>query len=349
VSAPIVTTSAPDRENFFMSHLRSTLALATALAIAGCGGGGDSSGAGTPAPPTGPSDADRATAAAATAQSTTNACMPIRPFYWEIGDVNARQTSGFVGSTTDPTVYASSTVMSIASASKWLYATYFVQKQAGVLSASDVKFMNFTSGYVSFSICQQGQTVQQCVDSANNGDYTASADGKFSYGGGHMEKHASINGLGPLASGPLATEIRSQLGTDVALAYSQPQLAGGVVSSADDYARVLRKILAGSLKMHDVLGTNAVCTNPATCPTALNTPSPANESWHYSVGHWVEDDPVVGDGAFSSAGAFGFYPWIDAGKTRYGILARSSGTGSGFESVMCGRLIRKAYATATAQ
>ena len=91
------------------------------------------------------------------------------------------------------------------------------------------------------------------------------------------------------------------------------------------------------------LGTHAVCTNPATCPTALNTPSPANESWHYSVGHWVEDDPVVGDGAF------GFYPWIDAGKARSGILARSSGTGSGFESVMCVRLIRKAYATAVVQ
>jgi hypothetical protein len=332
-----------------MIQPRATFALALALAIAGCGGGGDSTGGGTTPAPAGPSDADRATAANTTAQSATNDCAPIRPFYWEIGDVNARQASGFVASATDPTVYASSTVMSIASASKWLYSTYFVQKQAGVLSADDVKFMNFTSGYISFSSCQQGQTVQQCVDAGTNGNYTAGADGRFSYGGGHMEKHASLNGLGALANGPLATEIRSQLGTDVALAYTEPQLAGGVVTSADAYATVLRKILAGSLKMHDALGTHAVCTNPATCPTALNTPSPANESWHYSVGHWVEDDPVVGDGAFSSAGAFGFYPWIDAGKTRYGILARSAGGGSGFESVMCGRLIRKAYATAVAQ
>ena len=329
--------------------LGTALALAAAMAIAGCGGGGDSTGSAAAPPPAGPTDADRAAAATTTAQSATNACAPIRPFYWEIGDVNARQTSGFVSSTTDPTVYASSTVMSIASASKWLYATYFVQKQGGVLSAADVKSMNFTSGYVSFSMCLQGQTVQQCVDYANNGDYTATADGKFSYGGGHMEKHASLNGLGALTNVPLAAEIRSQLGTDVALAYSQPQMAGGGVTSADDYARVLRKILAGSLKMRDALGTNAVCTNPATCPTALNTPSPANESWHYSVGHWVEDDPVVGDGAFSSAGAFGFYPWIDAGKTTYGIVARSSGTGSGFDSASCGRQIRKAWATAVPQ
>ena len=164
-----------------------------------------------------------------------------------------------------------------------------------------------------------------------------------------MEKHASLTGLGALANGPLATEIRSQLGSDVALAYSQPQLAGGGVTSADDYARVLRKILSGSLKMHDVLGTHAVCTNPLTCPTAANTPVPSTESWHYSIGHWVEDDPVVGDGAFSSAGAFGFYPWIDAGKTTYGIVARSSGAGEGFDSASCGRQIRKAWATAVPQ
>jgi len=312
-------------------------------ALVGCGGGGD-----TP-PPAGPSTADRATAASTTAQSAANACAPIRPFYWEVGDMNARLASGSVNSTSDPTVYTAATNMSIASASKWLYSSYVVQKQAGVLSASDIKFLTFQSGYTSFLICLQTQTVQQCVDYANNGDYTAADDGRFSYGGGHMEKHASLVGLGALANGPLAAEIRSQLGSDVALAYSQPQLAGGGVTSADDYARVLRKILSGSLKMHDALGTHAVCTNPASCATAVNTPVPASESWHYSIGHWVEDDPVVGDGAFSSAGAFGFYPWIDAGKTTYGIVARSSGTGSGFDSASCGRLIRKAWATGAAQ
>jgi hypothetical protein len=164
-----------------------------------------------------------------------------------------------------------------------------------------------------------------------------------------MEKHASLVGLGPLANGPLATEIQSQIGSDVLLAYSQPQLAGGIVSSAANYAIMLRKILAGTLKMHDLLGTNAVCTNPLTCPTAVNTPVPTTESWSYSIGHWVEDDPVVGDGAFSSAGSFGFYPWIDATKTLYGVLARSSASGSGYDSASCGRLIRKAWVTAVAQ
>ena len=65
--------------------------------------------------------------------------------------------------------------------------------------------------------------------------------------------------------------------------------------------------------------------------------------------HWVETDPLVGDGAFSSAGAFGFYPWVDAGKRFYGIVARQSLlSGSGFDSAFCGRLIRKAWLTGVA-
>ena len=90
-----------------------------------------------------------------------------------------------------------------------------------------------------------------------------------------------------------------------------------------------------------------MCTNLATCTSAVSTPVPSTESWHYSLGHWVEDDPAVGDGAFSSAGAFGFYPWVDASKTYYGVLAREDllGTGMGVESARCGRLIRKAWMT----
>ena len=327
-----------------IGHSGRIAALCAALVVSACGGGGDD-----PAPPAGLTSAARTAAASATAQADGNACAPIRPFYWEIGDRTAGLASGSVASATDPTVYTSASAMSIASASKWIYASYFVQRQAGVLTASDIKFLTFSSGYTSFSSCIPGQTVQACVDAGANGIHDPATDGEFFYGGGHMEKHASLIGLGPLGDAALATEMQAQIGTDVALAYSEPQLAGGVVTSADNYAVFLRKMLSGSLKMADLLESNAVCTNPQTCATALSTPTPAGESWHYSIGHWVEDDPAVGDGAFSSAGSFGFYPWIDAAKTTYGIVARRSSSGSGFDSVMCGRLIRKAWMSGVAQ
>lgn len=96
-----------------------------------------------------------------------------------------------------------------------------------------------------------------------------------------------------------------------------------------------------------------MCTNPDTCADAAYTPIPSNESWHDSLAYWVEDDPVVGDGSFSSPGAFGFYPWIDAGQTTYGVLARHANvsiTGDdpvAVQSVLCDRTIRQAWFTAT--
>lgn len=326
-----------------------TAAVLVALLLAGCGGGGASS-----APP--PLSLDqRSAAATATAQSTTNSCAPIEPFYWEIGDASQRLASGSVNAPGDGStpVYTASSIMSVASASKWIYAAYVVQKQGGVLSASDVSFLHFTSGYTNFSTCLPGQTVDACLNYLNNGVYDPATVGAFYYDGGHMEKHADLIGLGPLDDAGLAAEIQSRIGTDVAIAYSQPQLAGGVITSADAYGLFLRKMLDGTLILGRMLGDDAVCTNPATCPagTALYTPIPETESWHYSLGHWVEDDPNVGDGAFSSAGAFGFYPWIDATRTWYGIVARrdSGGNNDGYASAQCGRLIRKAWVSGAAQ
>ena len=162
------------------------------------------------------------------------------------------------------------------------------------LSASDIRFLNFRSGYTSFTSCSPSQTVGSCVAASTNGVYSATTDGKFLYDGGHMQQHASLMGLDALDNGTLAAEMETQLGTDVDIAYSQPQLAGGVR------------------------------TNPATCSGALGTPVPLTESWSYSLGHWVETDPAVGDGAFSSAGAFALLP---VGRCRQTLLRHRGASG----------------------
>jgi hypothetical protein len=334
--------------------MNKTLPELLALLFAGflvtaCGVGDDSSPSGNgggPIPPSGVTD-QRIQAATATAQNN-NFCTAIRPFYWEIGDRTAALVSGSVDSSASAITYTANTPMSIASASKWLYGSYVVQRRAGALTTDDYRYLNFQSGYTSFQECERDQTVAQCQAYQNNGVYTAANDGKFFYGGGHMQTHATLLGLGGMNNSLLSDEIRSQLGADVTLNYSQPQLAGGVFMSSSSYALALRKMLAGQLLMGSMLGAHPVCTNRLTCTAAVIAPIPLAESWHYSIGHWVEDDPAVGDGAFSSPGAFGFYPWIDASKTYYGVLARSA-IGSAFDSVDCGRLIRKAWVTGVAQ
>ncbi len=187
------------------------------------------------------------------------------------------KTSSSVVAAGNSTVYTANSVMPIASATKWLYSTYVAQLRSGAMTADDIQFLSFQSGYTNFNICLQGQTVNQCLMLGTNGDYTAGTLGKFFYDGGHMQKHASMNGLGSMDNAALATEFRSKLGNEVALGFSQPQLAGGIVSSAADYALVLRKMLSGQLQMLSLLGSHAVCTNPTTCTQALSTPSPSNE------------------------------------------------------------------------
>lgn len=297
--------------------------------------------------------ADRIQAAQTTAQSAA-ACQAAQPFYWEVGDARAVQASGQIGRNAP----SAQTKLQIASASKWIYGAYVAERRGGSLTQDDIRFLNFQSGYTEFRMCRQGQTVQECQGSMLNRHGAQDPDtvGRFYYSGGHMQQHAVLMGLGRLDNQGLALAIKRELGPVGAawdLDYSQPQLAGGAQSNAGDYGRFLRSMLAGELKLGRLLGAHPVCANPQTCPSeAIKTPIPLAETWHYSVGHWVEDDPRVGDGAFSSPGAFGFYPWIDAGRHYYGILAREEHKGillgdvdskPAVRSVDCGRLIRQAW------
>jgi len=328
------------------------LLLACSSALLAC-----SSDEGDPPPLEPPSSdiARRIAAASTTAQRPTGLCADIQPFYWEVGDRTGRLGSGSVAKPGNATTYTAQTQMPIASASKWIYGAYVAERRNGVLTADDIQFLSFRSGYTNFTLggCDNSDTVSECVARSTNGVFTSANVGRFAYDGAHMQKHASLPSpgmnLGALANAGLAAEVRRALGTEIVLSYTQPQLAGGIRSSAADYATFLRKILSNQLRIGALLGSNATCTNPLTCPSAINTPIRANVDWHYSIGHWVEDDPVVGDGAFSSAGAFGFYPWINASKTLYGVVARFSALGGGEGSAMCGELIRRAWVTGEAQ
>ena len=285
-----------------------------------------------------PDAARRAAAARATAESDEK-CRAVQPFYWSIGDAHGVLADGSVG----PRAPTATTAMPIASASKLVYAAFVAQQRQGRLTDEDVRFLTFTSGYTRFRDCRRGQTIAECEATGRNGEHDPANDGKFAYNGGHMERHAVLDGLGGLDDVGLARTINETLGTS--FRYLQPQLAGGIATSAADYGEFLRRIVDGQLQMKSLLGTHAVCTNPRTCATAAESPFTMADV-HYSIGHWVEDDPS-GDGAFSSAGAFGFYPWISRDKTTWGVLARFApsfnGLRVGAASLACGRQIRAAW------
>ncbi|MCK9684621.1 hypothetical protein [Scleromatobacter humisilvae] len=291
-----------------------------------------------------PTAAQRGAAARSTAE-TNERCRAVQPFYWSIGDAHGVLADGRVGARAP----AATTPMPIASASKLVYAAFVAQQRQGRLTDDDVRFLTFTSGYTHFRGCHRGQTIAECDAMGRNGEHDAATDGQFAYNGGHMERHAVLDGLGSLDDAGLARTVNETLGTS--FRYLQPQLAGGIAASAADYGEFLRRIVDGQLQMKSLLGTHPVCTNPRTCATAAASPF-TQADLHYSIGHWVEDDPQ-GDGAFSSAGAFGFYPWISRDETTWGVLARFAftfdGAKAGAASLMCGRQIRAAWASGEAR
>jgi len=356
---------------------------AATIILSGCGGGGGSSSDAAPAPTvmTTPTTQQRIDAATNTVGHNA-ACTTITPFYWEIGDVAGVLASGTGGDNSTAAPNAA-TSMEIASASKWIFGAYALEQTpyAQIKGANNISYLNFTSGYDNMgTACVLATSVGVCfnaisIKGGHNSDFHSADVGKFYYSSGHLQAYATnIAGLGlyfdsdsggtPL----LATAIRSLIGQDIVLTYSNPTLAGGIVTTASNYAIFLRKILNASLQMSNYLDADKICawTNLGDCD-ALRSPinqtetgatnDISNEKWHYSIAHWVEDDPSAGDGAYSSPGLFGFYPWIDKSKTYYGVVARHDINIAPADpkkapyttSVNCGRLIRKAWLQAATQ
>jgi hypothetical protein len=301
-----------------------------------------------------PAAAPRVAAAMVTAR-TNRACIAAHPFYWEIGDKQAALASGTEGAPL-PT---ESTTLPISTASEWIFGAYVVQVREGKLSASDIQALTMRSGYTNlqYDRCvqrapktQRPETVSDCFHAAHlvgggNSDFKSTQVDRFFYNGGHSQQLAAKDPrLASLNAAALTGVIGGQLGTASAFSYDAPELDAGIRTTSAAYAGFLRRILSGQLLIRDLLGTNAVCTNPGRCPTALSTPLPQTENSHYSLGHWVEDDARVGDGAYSAPGLRGFYPWIDSSKTYYGLIARvSAAPGAHVVSMQCGRSIRKAW------
>ncbi|MFS4460689.1 hypothetical protein [Bdellovibrio sp. HCB2-146] len=266
-------------------------------------------------------------------------CRRIQPFYWEVGDANSVLASSSVGSE-----YDRESEIRMASASKFIFAAYVFEKLRGDLNPHQKNLLLMLGGYEDFTPapCELRLKVSGCFDARQNSRVSKESLGKFYYSGGDAQALAVELGLGNLNREALAREVSRHLGQKFKIQYPNLALAGGAKMTPGDYAEFLKSILRGDYLIKNFLGKEAICTSAATCKTAVF--SPAKEPWLYSFHHWVELNQQKQVEAFSSPGAFGFYPWISADKKIYGVLARENKSRDAYwESVECGRLIRRAY------
>ncbi|CAH0441649.1 serine hydrolase family protein [Ralstonia pseudosolanacearum] len=275
------------------------------------------------------------------------ACQHMGDYYWEIGDADRVLLQGQQGRRVD-----ADRPVRLASASKWVFGTYVVERQQGKLTPAIIDALTMRSGYDALNprLCNRDDTAQSCFARGRNGTLTPGHVGRFSYNGGHDQKLLIDLGFGKADAAALTTELTRELahvpaltdaGAPFGMDYLVPEPAGGMAASPTAYGRFLRRLMRGEYRLGRMLGEHAVCTEPGSCPAAVSTP--ASQPWHYALNYWIEDQPG-GDGAFSSPGAFGFYPWITADKHHYGMLVRETLSPRGYvRSAVCGALIRKAF------
>ncbi len=286
------------------------------------------------------SDIQRTAAVKATVKNN-KLCTQLGDFYWEIGDKN-----GVLGSGKRGFFFGRNTLYQLASSSKFPFIAYLLEKKIKEPTPEQLPYMQMSSGYSGYNpgYCIFASTVSGCFHLWEADTRNDPQVGLFNYSDGHDNKLAIDLGMGSYSIFSLTRELRSTLGNDTGFFYSIPDVVGGLNATAAGYAKFLQNLLSQKYRLYNFLGTHPICTYPKACSTAVR--SPLKENWHYSLNHWVEDDPVNGDGAFSSVGLYGFYPWISADKKLYGILARSGLPElSAWPSVKCGRSLRKAWVT----
>ncbi|WP_296224298.1 hypothetical protein [Ralstonia sp. UBA689] len=294
-----------------------------------------------------PSLALRRAAVESTLAHASN-CQRLGDYYWEIGDANGVQMRGQRGQR----IGANKTVR-LASASKWVFGAYVVERERGKLTPAEVEALTMRSGYDALNplLCNRNDTVQSCFHRGRNATFTPGHVGRFSYNGGHDQKMLMDLGFANADAAALSDELDRELGhtpgmrdadSPLGIRYLAPEPASGMIATPAAYGQFLRRLLRGEYLLGRMLGQHAVCTEPGSCPTAVSTP--AAQPWHYALNYWIEDQPG-GDGAYSSPGAFGFYPWISADKRHYGMIVRETRAPRAYiRSAACGALIRRAFA-----
>ena len=205
------------------------------------------------------------------------------------------------------------------------------------------QLLSFTSGFSGSDGLAPGDEGVPCVEDANTTlsacaqeiyaqNFTYEPGTTFFYGPAHMQIAAAMaeaatgEGWGALFERLLRAPLGLSRRTFYAVASAEnPRAAGGVVSTAADYALILRALMGGELLSASAL--EALTRDHTPAGTTLASVPAAAAGWHYALGSWREcaggeyTASCEAPGVLSSPGAFGFYPWFDEARGLWGVVA----------------------------
>jgi CubicO group peptidase (beta-lactamase class C family) len=268
------------------------------------------------------------------------------------------------GASTADTVYES------ASTSKWVTAAILldlVDQGKLTLTSKPHEFisffpesnvtlrdlLSFTSGYFEEAPCQNrpDTTIEACVRDIVAANPSPPAPRvRYQYSSSHMHIAGlmAMNALKVSTFAEVFDAFKARTGLFPTAVYdlpsaSNPRLAGGMHWRAKEYFDFVRALAKGTLLS---ASARAEMLKDQRSPSRALRTTPAfnglEEDWSYGLGNWVECPSAKtlnsfdckGPYRFSSAGAYGAYPFIDQAASYSGIFARQGKLGSGFEGVL---------------
>jgi CubicO group peptidase (beta-lactamase class C family) len=198
------------------------------------------------------------------------------------------------------------------------------------------QLLAFTAGYEGEALdagCVRDEdiTLDACARQMADQYFTYTPGTTFHYAPGHMHLAALMaeRATDKKWNAIFREEIGDPLEMSAAARYDNednPDPAGGARASGSDYAAFMLALARGELLtpasqaalLSDQSGVARIAHSPV---------SAYGWTWRYGLGCWKEcyeerwgaacDASTV----YSSAGAFGFYPWIDAATGRWGVVA----------------------------
>ncbi|MBA3880925.1 MAG: serine hydrolase [Sphingobium sp.] len=225
------------------------------------------------------------------------------------------------------------------------YLTYWTSDPADPRSRVTLQqLLSFTSGF-NAEETDQGcirdatTTIAVCARSYYDRGLGSAPGAAFNYGPAHLQIAAAMTeqATGLAWAQIVRQEITQNEGMNATLftlpSTSNPRVAGGAVSTPDDYIRFMDALLAGRL----ITDLPAYLADRTAGLTVLNTPDVtiSNGEWHYALAAWRECDDrpfstrCASQRLLSSPGAFGWTPWVDYDRGYWGLIAMEEGfTGS---------------------
>jgi CubicO group peptidase (beta-lactamase class C family) len=170
-----------------------------------------------------------------------------------------------------------------------------------------------------------------CVESIYDDGLDTAPGTSYNYGPEHMQ----IAGLmvaettGQSVDSLFRNHIADEVGMSFFTGYGpadNARYSANLLSTADDYGRMLQGVLAGDLvdDLDQYLADRTANVVFGARPGAIDSSS---LDWHYGLGFWKECDQAPYTAAcdtnptISSPGAFGFTPWIDFEHGYWAIIA----------------------------